>query len=81
MVEFSKVSIKMKNCKTFYKLTQRATPKEIIQPLQARQNATTSLEQKSLTEIHRNIQTFAFKELQEYAVLGHEELMQCKYFF
>ena len=35
MVEFPKISIKMKNCKTFYKLKQRATLKEIIQPLQA----------------------------------------------
>ena len=39
-----------------------------------------SLEQNFFTEIQRTIRTFAFKELQEYAVLGHEELMQCKYF-
>ena len=55
----SKKSIKMKNCKTFYK-AQTVSLKKTIQPFPpapTRQNFTTSLEQKD---------TFAFKVLQEF---------------
>ena len=46
----------MKNCKTFYEAQTVSRLKEIIQPPPT---------QNFLTEIYRNIQTFAFKVLRE----------------
>ena len=72
IVEFPKVSIKIRNCKTFYEAQTASRLKEVIQPpphppkpppldkiLSRLRN------KKFLTEIQRNIQTFAFKVFQE----------------
>ena len=69
IVEFQKISIKVKNCKTFYE-TQTASPlKEIIQPPPTPhttvENLARSLKQNFLREIYRNIQTFDFTVFQE----------------
>ena len=56
----------MKNCKTFYETQTASRLKEIIQsPSTPHTNLATSLKQNFLREICRNIQTFAFKVLQE----------------
>ena len=58
--------MKMKNCKTFYETQTASRLKEIIQsPSTPHTNLATSLKQNFLREICRNIQTFAFKVLQE----------------
>ena len=58
IVEFSKISIKMKNCKTFYKTQTAATLRKLFRlppnPL-IRLNLTTSLEQ-----------TFSYGDIQKY---------------
>ena len=51
IVEFSKISIKIKNCKTFCKAQTANRLKKFIQSLPP--------------QTYRNIQTFAFKVLQE----------------
>ena len=69
IVEFPKIFIKMKNCKTFYEAQTASHLKEIIQlspNLPAPDKILLLLWNKNfLTEIYRNIQTFAFKVLQE----------------
>ena len=55
MVEFPKISIKMKNLTLFYESQTSSLIKEIIQP------PITNFQ----TEIYRNIQTFSFQELQK----------------
>ena len=74
IVEFPKISIKMKNYETFYEAQTTSRLNEIIQPPPppSIQPASPShqirlrLSNKNfLREIYRNIQTFAFKELQE----------------
>ena len=72
--QFSKLSIIIKNCKTFHETQTVSRLQEIIQsspqPTPIIQNITTSLEKKILTEIYRNIQTFAFKVLQKCSSLA-----------
>ena len=69
IVEFPKIFIKMKNCKTFYEAQTASHLKEIIRlspNLPAPDKILLLLWNKNfLTEIYRNIQTFAFKMLQE----------------
>ena len=66
IVEFRKISIKMKNYKTFYKSQTTSGLKEIIQPPPTPHKILLRLWNKTfLREIYRNIQTFAFKVLQE----------------
>ena len=69
IVEFPKIFIKMKNCKTFYEAQTASHLKEIIQlspNLPAPDKILLLLWNKNfLTEIYRNIQTFAFKVLQK----------------
>ena len=65
IVELLKISIKWKIVKHFTRLKQRAALKKIILPLHKKWNLTASQQQKFVTEIYRNIQTFAFKVLQE----------------
>ena len=75
LVEFSKISMKIKNYKIFCKAQTPNGLKKCINvfspllppppPSPTRTNLTTSLEQISFKEIYRNIQTFAFKVLQE----------------
>ena len=63
-----KISIKKKNCKTFYETKTASRLKEIVQPPPnplPPDKILISLWNKNLREIHRNIQTFAFKVLQE----------------
>ena len=65
--EFSKISSKMKNCKTFYETHIASCLKEIIQPPHSpKPKVLLHVWSKHfLMEIYRNIQTFAFKVLQE----------------
>ena len=71
MVEFPKISIKIKNCQTFCKAQTANCLKTFIQsppippPSSTRTNLTMSQKQILLKEIYGNIQTFAFKVLQE----------------
>ena len=69
IVEFPKIFIKMKNCKTFYEAQTASHLKEIIRlspNLPTPDKILLLLWNKNfLTEIYRNIQTFAFKVLQE----------------
>ena len=69
IVEFSKISVKMKNCKTFYKTQTASRLQEIIQsspnPSPSDKMLLCLWKKKFLTEICRNIQTFAFKLLQK----------------
>ena len=60
----------MKNCKTFYKAQMASHLKEIIQtppnpPLPPEKTLLRLSNKHFFTEIYRNIQTFAFKVLQE----------------
>ena len=68
IVEFPKISIKMKNCKTFYEAQTASCLEEIIQPPPnlplIKWNLTLSLKQKSFLPRYTE-QTFAFKVLQE----------------
>ena len=66
-VEFTKISIKMKNCKTFYETQKTRGINEITQtPPNPPRN--------------RNKQTFAFKMLQECS-FGRQETVECKCLF
>ena len=72
MAEFPKISIKMKYCKTFYEGQTVSCVKEIIQPLQHPSPQLDKIllrlwNKCFLMEIYRNIQTFAFKVLQEHS--------------
>ena len=65
MLEFQKISIKMKNCKSFYEAQTASCLKEIIQPPLNPQptpyqtNSYCVFGKKNIfTEIYRNIQTF-----------------------
>ena len=69
----------MKNCNTLYKVQKTSCLNENIQPPPTylpKENLTTSC----LTEIYRNIRTFAFKVLQECS-FGRQEMVECKCFF
>ena len=82
MVEFPKISIKMKNSKTFCEAQTASRLKEIIQPPPLPKSPDQILlflwNKSFLTEIYRNVQTFAFKELQECSFLASRKgLMQC----
>ena len=65
----TKISIKMKNCKLFCKTQIASHLKEIIQPFPIPPPPDKTLlrlwKKNFLKEIFRNIQTFAFKALQE----------------
>ena len=74
IVDFPKIKIKMKNCRTFYEAQTASRLKEIIQNPPNRPPPPSPPPEKTLlrlsnkhffTEIYRNIQTFAFKVLQE----------------
>ena len=81
IVEFPKISIKMKNFKTFYEDQTKSLFKEIIQPT-TRYKLPRSLKQilSYRDTVYRNIQIFVFKCF-ENAVLGHLRMVQCKCFF
>ena len=69
IIEFSKITIKIKNCKTFCKAQTVSRLKEIIQPLLSHtppDKSSRRLWNKNfLKEIYRNIETFTFKVFQE----------------
>ena len=69
MVEFSKISIKTKNCKTFCKAQRAALRKLFSPPPQSHpppdQTSLRVCNKNFLTEVYRNIHTFALKVLQE----------------
>ena len=72
MVQFPKISIEMRNCKTFYEGQTASRVKEIIQPLhylfpQPDKILLRLWNKNFLTEIYRNLQAFAFKVLQEWS--------------
>ena len=64
IVEFSKISIKLKNFKTFYKHKQRSAWKKLLNPPPGK--GFLCLWNKNFwMEIYRNLQTFAFQVLRE----------------
>ena len=66
MVDLSEISIKMKNCKTFYEgQTASRRVKEIIQSLKTDKILLRLWNKNVLMEMCINIQTFPFKVLQE----------------
>ena len=69
MVEFSKLSIKMKKFKTFYKPVTGSRLKEVITPPPTPptpdKRSLFLCYKNFLTEIYRNMQTFAFQVLRE----------------
>ena len=69
IVDFSKISVKMKNCKTFYETQTASSLQEMIHSspssVQSDKISLHLWNKHFLTEIYRNIQTFAFKLLQE----------------
>ena len=72
MVQFPKISIEMRNCKTFCEGQTASRVKEIIQPLhylfpQPDKILLRLWNKNFLTEIYRNLQAFAFKVLQEWS--------------
>ena len=85
IVEFPKISIKMKNCTTFYQDQRASYLKEIIKPvphaqpdkiLQRVSGPKTILQR--YTEIYRHLLSKCFKNV---VVLGRQEMMLCKCFF
>ena len=84
IVKFRKISIKMKNCKTFYETQTASCLKEIIQPPQPPippDKILIRLWNKNFleryTEIYRYLLSKCFKKV----VLGRQEMVQCKCFF
>ena len=84
IVEFPKISIKMKNCKTFCEAETTSRLNEIIKPPSnppPYDKILLCLWNKTfLTKIYRNIRTFAFKLLHECS-FGCQEKVECKCFF
>ena len=76
MLEFQKISIKMKNCKSFYEAQTASCLKETIhpspnpQPIPHQIKSYYAFGKKKFMEIYRNIQTFAFKVLQKCSSLA-----------
>ena len=79
MVEFAKISIKMKNCKTFYEAQTASCPKgnHPASPNQIKSYyvSGTKILLQRYTEIYRHLLSMCFKN----AVLGRQEMMQCKF--
>ena len=75
----------MKNCKTFYETQTASNLQEMIhsspRSLPSDKTLLHLWNKHFLTEIYRNIQTFAFKVLQECSSWGGQEMVQCKCFF
>ena len=89
IVEFPKISIKMKNCTTFYQAQRASCLKEIIKPV-PHPTPPTPNQIKSYnvsgpktilqryTKIYRHLLSKCFKNV---VVLGRQEMVQCKCFF
>ena len=66
IAEFSKISIKVKNFKTFYEVQKRAALRKLFNPShQIKASYVLACSKDFLTEIYRNIQTFAFQAFSE----------------
>ena len=69
IVEFPKISIKMKNCKTSYKVHTASLLRKLFSLVPTHPPSDIIIlrlwNKNFLTEIYRNMQTFAFKVLQE----------------
>ena len=69
IVEFPKISIKMKNCKTSYKVHTASLLRKLFSLVPTHPPSDIILlrlwNKNFLTEIYRNMQTFAFKVLQK----------------
>ena len=79
MIDFLKISIKMKSFKTFCESQTTICPKKIFKP--PPDKSFLSPWNKSLrTETFRNIQTFASK-CSKNTVVGRLKMVQCKCFF
>ena len=85
IVEFSKISIKMKNCKTFCQVQTASHVKEIIQPppphltpyqIKPYYVSGTNIFFRRYKEIYRHLLSKCFKN----AVLGRKDMVQYKYF-
>ena len=81
IVEFSKISIKMKNYKTFCKVQTASHLKEIIPPTHPHQikpyyDSETKIFLRRYLQIHRHLLSMCFKN----AVLGRQEIVQCNIF-
>ena len=81
IVEFSKISIKMKNYKTFCKVQTASHLKEIILPTHPHQikpyyDSETKIFLRRYLQIHRHLLSMCFKN----AVLGRQEIVQCNIF-
>ena len=84
IVEFPKISIKMKNCKTFYKFQTARRLKEGIQGNYLPDKILLLLWNKNfLREIYINIQTYRhlLSKCFKIAFLGSQEMVQFKCFF
>ena len=83
VVEFPKISIKMKNWKIFYETQRARRLKEIIKPLpyppptKSYYVSRTKIILPRYTTIYRHLIWKCFKN----AVLGGQEMEQCKCFF
>ena len=79
VAEFRKISTKMKNYKTFYECQTASRLKEIFQPSQIKSYYVfeTKIFLVRYTEIYRHLLLKCSKN----AVLGRQEMVQCKYFF
>ena len=82
--EFSKISSKMKNCKTFYETHIASCLKEITQPPHSPTHkilqhyiSVANIFSWRYTEIYRHLLSMCFKK----AVLELPEMVQCKCFF
>ena len=84
LVEFPKISIEMKNCKTFYEGQAASRVKEIIQPLHHPSSQPDKIFYVSGTKVflrrykekYKHLLSKGFKN----TVLGRQEMMQCKCF-
>ena len=65
IAEFPKISIKMKNCKTFKRPTQRVALRKLFSLSSPDKSFLRLWNKNFLKEIYRNTQTFAFKVLRE----------------
>ena len=78
IVEFEKISIKMKNCKEIYEAKRASCLKEIIQPPPTpNPPPVRKIFLRRYTEIYRHLLSKCFKN----AVLGRQEMVQRKCFY
>ena len=83
IVELRKISINLKNCKSFHETQTASRFKKIIQPLPTPYTSTSghvfvaNIFSGRFTEIYKHLLSKCFKKV----VLGRQEMVQCKCFF